>query len=136
MAQRTNATKVRAIIDDDSDVDISAQIDTAVALTDYVESQDTDSMLTTALLLEIETYLAAHFYEHLDPQFSEKKTGEASAKFQGEFGKGLESSKWGQTAKRLDVTGMLGALDTGAGLSTITWLGKPVSDQIDYVDRD
>ena len=136
MAQRTNEVAVRAIIDDDSAVDVAAFIDTAVAVTDYVASQDSAGILTTALLFQIETYLAAHFYEHLDPQYTSKVTGDAEGRFQGEFGVGLDSSKWGQTAKRMDVTGTLASMDRGKRAVTVSWLGKPPSEQIDYVDRD
>lgn len=136
MAQRTNEVAVRAIIDDDSAVDVAPFIDAAVAVTDYVASQDSDSVLTDALLFQIETYLAAHFYEYLDPQYASKVTGDAQAKFQGEFGMGLDSNKWGQAAKRMDVTGTLVDMDRGKRAVTVSWLGKPPSDQIDYVDRD
>ncbi len=136
MAQRTSEVRVRAIIDDNSLVDIAPFIDAATAVTDYVASEDSGSALTDALLLQIESYLAAHFYEHLDPQYSSKKTGKAEAKFQGEFGMGLDSSKWGQTAKMLDVTGTLARLSKGDAVPSVSWLGLSPSEQTDYVDRD
>jgi hypothetical protein len=35
-----------------------------------------------------------------------------------------------------DVSGTLRKLSKGVSLGTVTWLGKPPSTQIDYVDRD
>lgn len=136
MAVRTTEAAVRKLIDTDPNFDVGPFIDAATALTDYVVTQDTASVLTTALLLQIETYLAAHFYEHLDPQYTEKVTGDAEGKFQGEWGKNFESSKWGQTAMTLDVTGTLAALSKGRIAASVIWLGKPVSEQIEYQNRD
>lgn len=136
MAWRTTEEDVRAIISTDSDNLIAPFIDTATAVVDYVESEDDNDVLTDALLREIEKYLAAHFYEHLDQAYTSKSTDGASAAFQGQFGMGLDSSKWGQTAKRLDVTGTLAAMDRTKHKITVEWLGKPVSEQTAYTDRD
>lgn len=140
---RVTAVQVQGLIDTDSSlsaVEWAALVDpfiaTATALADYVESKDSDSQLTAALLVQIEMYLAAHFYEHLDPQPAREKTGDASADFQGEFAMGLDSSKWGQTAKRLDVTGTLASLDRTRHRVSVQWLGLAPSEQTDYVDRD
>jgi len=135
MAWRVTETEVRELIDSDLEISVAPFIGTANALTNYVVSQDANGVLNTELKKEIEKYLAAHFYEHRDQAFAAKKTGDSSATFQGVWGKGFESSKWGQTAITLDVTGVLRALSKNAPIK-ITWLGKPPSDQIDYVDRD
>ena len=113
---------------------LKAVIDTATALTDYVSAQDSAGVLNSALLKEIEKNLAAHFYALLDPQYLEKKTGDSSAVFQGETGKGLDYTPWGQTAKQLDVSGTLATL--GNKPASMTWLGLPPSEQTDYEDRD
>ena len=136
MAWRVTNEEVRALIDADDSLSVAPFIDTATALTDYVSAQDTLGMLNAALLKEIEKYLAAHFYEHLDPQYIEKKTGDAEAKFQGEFGMSFDGSKWGQTAKDLDVTGTLASLSRPKHKVSLAWLGLPPSQQTDYVDRD
>lgn len=137
MAWRVTNEEVRALIDTgDPNLSVAPFIDTANALTDYVAAQDTSSMLNAALLKEIEKYLAAYAYEFLDPQYTEKKTGDAEAKFQGEFGMGFDSNKWGQHAKRLDVTGTLDSLDRPKHKVSLAWLGLPPSEQTDYVDRD
>lgn len=136
MAWRVTQEDVRELIETDTELNLAPFIDTATALTDYVSGQDTLSVLTTALLKEIEKYLAAHFYEHRDQMYSSKKTGDANAKFQGEWGMGLDSSKWGQTAKMLDITGTLTALSKGVKRVGLAWLGLPHSEQTAYEDRD
>src|SRR5574343_470286 len=86
---------------------------------------------------ESEKYLAAHFYAIRDQQYTSKSTGKASASFQGQTGKGLDYSHWGQTAKLLDVTGFLARLDAAPRANaSMAWLCKPPSEQIDYEDRD
>lgn len=135
MAWRVTQSEVRDLIDSDSDIDMGPFIQTANVLVDKVTARDSGSLMSASDLLELERYLAAHFYEHRDPQVSREKTGEASATFQGEFGKGLESSKWGRTALMLDETGLLKSLDKG-GRTRMLWLGRSPSEQTDYVDRD
>ena len=85
----------------------------------------------------LETLLAAHFYAHRDQLYTSKSTMDASASFQGQFGMGLKSTQYGQTALSLDPSGCLSAIDARIGVRpTLTWLGKAPSEQIDYVDRD
>ncbi len=136
MAIRTSSDAVRAVVDSDSDIDITAFIRTANALTDHVESKDTGNLLSEALLIEIETWLAAHFYALRDLQFISKSTEGASASFQGQTGMRLESTFQGQTALTLDHTGILASLNRGKHNIGVQWLGKPPSTQLDYVDRD
>ena len=136
MAVRVTEPEVAALIETDSTLSLAPFIATATALTDYVSSKDSNGLLTTALLLEIEKYLAAHFYEHRDSQYIEKKTGDASAVFQGEFGMRLDSSKWGQTALMLDVSGTLAALNKNRSKAKGSWVGKKASEATDYADRD
>ncbi|GEM_PF-1029525 len=137
MAWRTSQSEVRAIISTDPDLSVDPFIDTANALTDYVVSQDSGSVLTDALTKKIEENLAAHFYAHRDLQYHSKRTDGASAVFQGKTDMGLDSTLWGQTAKRLDVTGTLTQLDsTPRPKASGVWLGRPPSEQTDYKDRD
>lgn len=135
MAWRILESELRDQVNTDSDIHVGVFIDTANALTDYVADKDSRSLLTTALLKQIELHLAAHFYAHRDQEFTEKKSLDASGKFQGQYGMGLKGTKWGQAAITLDVSGTLASLDSGGG-ATIEWLGKPPSEQTDYVDRD
>ena len=131
MALRTNEELVRGVITVNPDIEIAPHINTANALTDWLASRDGDGVLTPSLLESIETYLAAHFYALRDPQAQQEKTLDASATWQGQTGQGLRGTWWGQQAIELDISNNLGRKRVGA-----EWLGKPPSEQIDYVDRD
>jgi len=139
---RAGEDDVRAIIQNDTTIPLASFINAASSLVDHVNTQDTEGLLTTNALKNIEAYLAAHFYALKDQQYSEKKTGDASAKFQvGKAGEGpLEQNDWGRTAMLLDITGTLSKLNDqakkGGSTPQMVWLGKPPSTQIDYVDRD
>lgn len=116
MAQRTTDERVKAVIDVNEDIWNSSFINTANVLSDRLQSSDTENGLSEAELIEIETYLSAHFYALRDPQYQQKKTGRASSTFQGQTGKGLELTWWGQMALVFDHTGILAKLtgtDTG-----------------------
>lgn len=137
MAWRVTEDEVRAIVETEEDLSLYPFIESANAITDYVSSKDSNSVLTTALLKEIEKCLAAHFYSRRDLPYQQKKTGEASATFQGKTGMGFDSTFWGQDAKRLDVSGCLARLDKEPRpTASAVWLGLPPSDQTDYEDRD
>lgn len=138
MAWRTSEEDVREIIATDSDVAIAPFIEMASALTDYVSSQDSanENVLNDTLLTAIEKNLAAFFYEARDQAYAEKRTGDASAKFQGTTGKLLEDDKWGQRALVLDISGTLRRLQAGSPRARIKWLGLPPSEQTEYEDRD
>ncbi len=136
MAIRTTSQAVRAAIETDSTIDVEPFIRTANALTNKVSSADSDSTLDAEILFEIETYLAAHFYALRDPQYLEKKTGDASAVFQGRTGMKLDSTLWGQMAIAMDLTGFLASVNVGRRKASLTWLGKPPSEQTPYQNRD
>ena len=132
---RVTEPEVAAIIQTDKTLSLAPFIATATALTDHVSAQDSNSVLTDALLVEIEKYLAAHFYAHRDQQYMEKTTGDARAKFQVAVEVGLASTQWGRTAVDLDVSGTLASLKD-QNRASMSWLGKTKTEQIDYVDRD
>lgn len=145
MAVRTTATAVKAILlnqfDLSNDPSLTAFIDAAAIIIKRVETCDSDSILDEDDKEMIERWLAAHLYAHADQLMKSKTTGDASASFQGTTGMGLESTQYGQTAMTLDASGCLSEinrLDSQGGTVTCgaTWLGKPVSSQIDYGDRD
>ena len=136
MGLRTNPQLVRDALEIDEDINLNSHIDLANALTDKVASEDTNSELSDALLLGIETRLACHFASRRDMPFASKTTGKASATFQGQTGMRLESTHWGQDAMTLDVTGYLNTLNRGRVKASLSWLGLPPSEQTDYVDRD
>jgi len=137
MAWRTTQEKVREVVGSDESISMSPFIDFATELVDYVVTQDSSSILTTGMKERIETYLAAHFYAIRDLQYHDKKTADASAKFQGVTDMGFDATLWGQQAKRGDLTGTLARLDKEPrAKATMDWLGLPPSEQTAYVDRD
>jgi hypothetical protein len=83
----------------------------------------------------ITTWLAAHLYAMSDQPYTEKQTLSARGKFQGETKMYLEATKYGQTAVNLDPSGCLVAVSNRVK-ARIYWMGKPPSEQTDYVDRD
>lgn len=128
MARTTVPDVQELILDVDTTVNMVRYIRMASALVDWLETQDTDDVLTDTLLQEIEANLAAHFYTMRDKQYSAKNTGGAGGTFQGQTGMGFDSSDYGQTACRLDVTGRLAQLDKDAaqGLRRVArarWIG-------------
>ena len=136
MAIRTTSEMVEAVIEVDSAADLDPLITAASALTDYIASADTLSVLTSDLLLQIETYIAAHLYALKDPQYQTKATGGASATFQGQTKTRFEATWWGQQAMVFDVTGKLAALNAGTKpVLTVHWLGKSQDERINWWDR-
>jgi len=141
MANRTTSEAVRAILVSGKQYDGSTNLDpfvlTANALTDQVNTEATARGVTisAALLERIECFLSAHFYAHADQLYAESRTEGASAVFQGSWGKGLESTQYGQTAMVLDYSGTLRAISQGVKIG-LEWLGIPKSEQTEYEDRD
>lgn len=137
MAWRTTQEEVRSVVTSDPNINMAPFIKVASNLTDRVESQDSDSLLSDSLLEDIETWLAAHFYSIRDLAYHEKETGDAKAKFQGKTSMGLDATLWGQQAKTMDLTGTLTRLDTAPRpIASCSWLGKPKSEQTTYENRD
>jgi hypothetical protein len=128
MAARTTSNSVKALLlrqyDANAAPSLTPFIDTATVLVDRMVAEDADGLLTAAELELIERYLAAHFYLHSDQALMSKSTGGASGSFQGQTGIGLDGSQYGQTAKRLDVTGYLVRMDQPQRpVSQVEWLG-------------
>lgn len=127
-APRTSDPEVRELIETDADLSVAPFIRAAHAIVDWLADQDTDGVLSEALLTEIEAWLAAHFYAHRDQQFQQKTTGGAMGAFQGQTSMVFLSTYWGQTACGLDVTGRLAqrSQDAATGLvrkARMTWMG-------------
>ena len=88
--------------------------------------EDTTPFITTANLLvtaklssegldddilkEIEKYLAAHFASLKDPRVAQEKIGDVAVTYEGKTGLGLDGTKYGQTVKMLDTTGILSSM--------------------------
>jgi hypothetical protein len=117
---RTNDTDVRKLITLTSVSDTASFIETANVM---VDQNLLDSGLSDAVLEQIEKYLAAHLLAiHPDEkQVIEQTIGDAIDKYAGSFGKGLESTSFGQTVLLLDTTGTFAGLGTySADISVIT----------------
>ena len=137
MAFRCRPDEVQAVIRDyDTAVDLVPFIEAANVLTSRVSSKDTDGVLDTEELHQIEKWLSAHFYETRDHELSEESNERASGKYVGVFDKGLERTRAGQNALLFDETGYLKRISQGVVRAQLNWLGKPPSTQVDYVDRD
>jgi len=142
-----NATtdSVAGILDIDPAIDLVPFIRTASVLVTWLVSVDTKNVLTSDLLTEIESYLAAHFYSHRDQLLQSKSTGAASGSFQGQTGMVLNSTQYGQTAMMLDVTGNLAKRSKEVEEGTVhsaklIWMGTPVDSlrpcpPVDFNDR-
>ena len=100
----------------------------AHALTDWVQDQDSSSLLNSELLYHIELNLACHFYTMWRQLYKSEKIGDASATYQGQTEMYLESSRYGQTAMLMDVTGKLAERNRKAKdqpkTPSIFWAGK------------
>ena len=73
--------------------------------------------------VEIETWLAAHYYACSHRPRSEQKIGGSSAKYDGKTETGLKATLFGQMAMTLDPSGSIESLASG-GTPTIEWLGS------------
>lgn len=127
MTIRTTEDRVRAIIKSSVSIDVTPFMTPASLIVDRISTNDTDGVLSTTELGEIETWLAAHLYGLRDAQYQSKSTGGASASFQGQTGLCLDLTWWGQTAKVLDTTGYLSRIDLeakgGKRVASMVWLG-------------
>ena len=107
MAVRTKATEVKAIMDtslEDAEVNVYIGIANPV-VTDVMDG----SGVGAVRLEEIERWLTAHFITVTRERMGEtEKLGEATIKYVGKFGMGLDSTPFGQTVQILDTTGAFG----------------------------
>ena len=71
----------------------------------YIGTAGWDEDLAT----ELERWLAAHLACTQDPQIKNERIGDASQTFEGQFGLGLDLTRYGQQVKILDTTGTLAA---------------------------
>ena len=119
---RTNVTDVKNILDNTtlSDPIITGYIDSAnVFVTEYLEP----TTLSAIMLEEIEKWLSAHLISFTRERMAaSEEAGGAKIKYIGVFGKGLDSTPYGQTAIMLDDTGTLLELSAGKKNINITSL--------------
>lgn len=143
---RTTSPEVEAILrpgsqggdyDDDNEPSLEPYIATASALVDRVATCATNKGITlSATELElIERWLAAHCYCLSDQTYASKSTEGASASFHGQTGMAIESTRYGQMALTLDVSGCLMALSKRQ-VASAGWLGKSDPDKLTYDQRN
>lgn len=123
---------MRDVVLESNNLGLTAQIAAANVLTNRVSSNDSNSLLGSNDLFEIERYLAAHFYTFKDQQFTQEITGDGQAMYQGMTEMGLDYSPYGQMAKVLDATGYLAKLDQqakeGRKKVDVIWMGTEEED--------
>lgn len=108
MTARTTTTAVELIISTTlTDPQIQAFIDTATLI---VDANLLDKGLSTDLLTQIETWLAAHLLSMRDQRTSERRIGDVWFTYQGQTGLGLDATLYGQQVKLLDTSGTLASL--------------------------
>jgi hypothetical protein len=108
MANRVTVAEVKEILETSlTDPQILAFIGAAnVTITALLGS----STLTTSQLKEIERFYAAHMIACTrDQQAKSESAGDASITYQGETGKDLDATFYGQQIKLLDTTGIMAA---------------------------
>jgi hypothetical protein len=136
---RTTPAKVQGILGRNytPGSDVAPFIETASAIIDdLVIAASANSLTVSATKLEIlERWVAAHCYGHHDQFFQSKSTDGASASFQGQTGKFLESTQYGQMAMSLDTTGFLNRLNKGNPQAQFFWAGRYPSQQIAFSDK-
>jgi hypothetical protein len=150
MTVRTNTTAVEKVLgvdydpgtDEEPGADLTPYIESASALVDDLAAKASAQGLTTLTASRkelIERWLAAHAYKLVDQPFAASSTGAqgsmAQATYQGKTGMYLEATKYGQMAISLDPTGLLVTLGKRL-VARCHWLGRPPSEQTDYVNRD
>jgi len=123
---RTTAAEVAGVVEVDSSISLTPFITIANEL---VTELCTDSDYSTARLVLIETWLAAHFYQMRDQAVASEKAGSVSVNYQYRIGLQLAQTKHGQTVMMLDTAGNLAALSKRiedgeqAGV-TFSWMGE------------
>lgn len=140
---KTNSELVKKYLGQDYDSlekpDLDPYIDLAalnVADVIVCAAGKTPAITFSAAKLEmLERLLACHHYKGPDPQLASKSTSGGSGSFRGVFGKGLESTSYGQAALQLDTSGCLRVIDAGR-VARGAWLGRPPSEQTPYFERD
>lgn len=92
--------------------------------------------LDEATTQEIETALAAHVYQLMDPGYTARSTLSASGSFEGQTKMRLEGTKFGQLALTLDPSGCVELINNPSKQAGVTWLGKPARDAKTYEERN
>lgn len=119
MANRASETMVKNIIDTELSEEQVTPFLNAASHSVTAVLVDGGAAYGSALLRDIEAWLAAHLVCMRDPQITEEKTGDGRWKFAGKFGEGLDASTYGQQIKVLDHKGFYAQLQKAKGRITI-----------------
>ncbi len=140
MAQRTTTDAVQTILGanfgnlpDGTTPSLQPYIDQATVVVDRVLdcAASKGITVTSAQALQMETWLGAYYYTRMDPQYTSRTTKDASGAWK------IDGNEYARAAMDVDPSGCLVAIINGKGArAEMYWLGKPRSQQIDYVDRD
>jgi hypothetical protein len=136
---RTTAKAVIELLGGDHDGCSSVGVfaDTASAVVDRVVACAAAKGVTLSNSEQelIERWLACHFYVQRDQPYQSKSTGGASASFQGSVGQGIEGSKYGLSAIRVDYSGCLINIDKRQVAGGF-WGGKTAAEALSYDQRN
>ncbi len=106
------ATDVRLIFDTDlTDPELVAFIASAGVIVGAEGCDLLGKGVTVATIDEVQKWLAAHLGTANDPRVESHRTSGHTVAFESKIDLGLDSSRYGQMAKRLDPTGCLSQLD-------------------------
>jgi len=108
MATRTTPTEVREIYPTDMTDD---QIQAYINVANIIVTANITCGLSDTILEEIERWLTAHLITSTqERQTKSERLAEAEVVFTGEYGPGLQSTTYGQTAMMLDTCGGLASM--------------------------
>lgn len=128
---RTTAAAVQTLLGGDyqSSLSVTPFIDSATLVVDRVSTCATGRGVTLSSeeLELIERWYAAYLYTRVARRYRSKQTGKASATY--------EDTTYLDGAYGVDASGCLKAIIAGRKTKAV-WLGKRVSEQTDYINRD
>lgn len=114
---RVTATEVKEIMDNCNKADAIVEVFINAASTFITKVFSNDTVLTNEELKEIERWYAAHMIAStIFRTTTDERLGDASVKYTGQFGMGLDSTPYGQMVKQLDRTSKI----SEAGLKRAT----------------
>jgi hypothetical protein len=112
MAVRTDIDALKVLVHTEKDdEDLEVFVTSANVM---VEENLLNAGLSSAMLTQIELYLAAHFLTLAEEMggIVRDTYGDAASSFANVYGPGLKATRWGQQAIAFDVSGTLQALTT------------------------
>lgn len=136
MGIRTNHKMVEDVLQQcwDSSTKLDRYMRIASLVVDQVATCATEKghAQDAAVLKEMETWLAAHYYTKMDPVYTSRSTDGAS----GSFVRNKDTPEpFLDAAMNLDFTGCLNAI-INKKRASVGWMGRPPSEQTPYTERD